>query len=168
MIFAACLRIGEVRRRTHYSSTSSPACSCSISAIYPLCWSCPTSQRGGPGFDPTSTGVGACENKVTCSERSYAHCSMYRYVHPRTHICACVFHFHPLPLPPATLHRLRRLLAMAASSTLDLTFQNGRGTAVVQMEAGRRELQEKSQQIVGQLCQLAQRVRTEAMGQISF
>ena len=66
---------------------------CSISATYPLCWFCPTSQRGGPGFDPTSTGVGACENKVTFSERSYAHCSMYRYVHPRTHICACASHF---------------------------------------------------------------------------
>ena len=25
-----------------------------------------------------------CENRVTFSERSYAHCSMYRYVHPRT------------------------------------------------------------------------------------
>ena len=25
-----------------------------------------------------------CENKVTFGERSYAHCSMYRYVHPRT------------------------------------------------------------------------------------
>ena len=34
-----------------------------------------------------------CENKVTFSERSYAHCSMYRYVHPRTHICACASHF---------------------------------------------------------------------------
>ena len=66
---------------------------CSISATYPLCWFCPTSQRGGPGFDPTSTGVGACENKVTFSERSYAHCSMYRYMHPRTHICACASHF---------------------------------------------------------------------------
>ena len=25
-----------------------------------------------------------CENKVTCSERSYAHCSMSIYMHPRT------------------------------------------------------------------------------------
>ena len=26
----------------------------------------------------------SCENKVTFNERSYAHCSMYRYVHPRS------------------------------------------------------------------------------------
>ena len=31
-----------------------------------------------------SAALTKCKNKVTFSERSYAHCSMYRYVHPRT------------------------------------------------------------------------------------
>ena len=36
--------------------------------------------------------LSSCENKITFCERSYAHCSMCRYVHPRTHTCACVSH----------------------------------------------------------------------------
>ena len=36
--------------------------------------------------------LSSCENKITFCERSYAHCSMCRYVHARTPTCACVSH----------------------------------------------------------------------------
>ena len=43
-------------------------------------------------FSMAHAALTSCENKITFCERSYAHCSMCRYVHSRTHTCACVSH----------------------------------------------------------------------------
>ena len=46
-----------------------------------------------------------CENKVTFSERSYAHCSMYRYVHPRPFDSILGMSHAHYPLPDQALSR---------------------------------------------------------------
>ena len=42
--------------------------------------------------NPLTRSIARSRMLETFSERSYAHCSMYRYLHPRTHTCACVSH----------------------------------------------------------------------------
>ena len=43
-------------------------------------------------FSMAHAALTSCQNIISFCERSYAHCSMYRYVRPRTHTCACVSH----------------------------------------------------------------------------
>ena len=63
-----------------------------------------------------------CDNKMPFCERSYAHCSMYSYVHPRTFTCACVSNL----MEGSARSNLRNILCITQIckwiSTLDATL----------------------------------------------